>query len=146
MEDYIEEIKRKDSVSFIAKKEKVITGFVISRLITTEYYHSKNSHKKTISEIEIYNLAVDKNCQREGIGTSLIQKIIEAGIKNNAACIWLEVRASNSAAISLYKKNQFEEICQRKNFYRYPQEDALVMKLEIFKGFKSLQKTAETET
>lgn len=147
-QDYFEEIRREDSLSFTAKKEKAIIGFTVSRLITTKintnnkynYILEKDPEPKLESEIEIYNLAVDKNHRKEGIGSLLIQKIIQMGVKNRITSIWLEVRTSNSAAISFYKKNKFEENHRRKNFYRHPQEDALVMKLDIFNAVKNLQK------
>jgi len=41
--------------------------------------------------------------------------------------ISLEVRESNFAAIALYQSLGFEEMGRRKNFYRRPQEDALIM-------------------
>jgi ribosomal-protein-alanine N-acetyltransferase len=44
---------------------------------------------------------------------------------------WLEVRASNSAARSLYEKLGFEVLGVRKNYYERPREDALVMGLTL---------------
>ena len=40
----------------------------------------------------------------------------------------LEVRASNASARSLYEKLGFEQIGCRKNYYRNPKEDALILK------------------
>ena len=42
----------------------------------------------------------------------------------------LEVRASNVPAISLYEKLGFYEVGRRKNYYRNPREDALIMRKE----------------
>ena len=45
-------------------------------------------------------------------------------------CLTLEVRASNVPAISLYEKLGFAEVGRRKNYYRNPREDALIMRKE----------------
>lgn len=142
-QDYFEEIRRTDSVSFVAKKDKILVGFIISRLITTGFNKNNNpinnfnSKSESGSEIEIYNLAVDKIHRKKGIGRLLIQKIIQVGIRSRTTSIWLEVRASNSTAVSFYKENNFKEVYRRKNFYSHPQEDALVMKLDFFEEEKS---------
>lgn len=136
-QDYFEEIHRADSVAYSAKKNNSTVGFIVSRLITINLSNGYNQSRnilpsKTETEIEIFNLAIDKKYQKEGIGTLLIQKVIQTGVKHGTTSIWLEVRASNSAAIALYEKNKFRETYQRKNFYNHPQEDALVMKLDIY--------------
>ena len=50
-----------------------------------------------------------------------------AGIK----AVYLEVRKSNEAAISLYNKNGFRQVGTRKSYYESPNEDALVMAVEL---------------
>ena len=42
--------------------------------------------------------------------------------------IFLEVRAGNAAAIALYTACEFRELDRRKNYYRDPEEDAVIMK------------------
>ena len=83
------------------------------------------------NEFHILNLAVDSANQNKGLGTYLISKTIydfrEKGIKT---CL-LEVRPSNDAAYSLYKKLGFKTIAIRKRYYQDNLEDALVMTLEL---------------
>lgn len=132
--DYFDEIYKEKSVFLVAKSGQSIKGFVLARLITFStngHIQIKEANNKSESEFEIYNLGVDSNCRRKGIGTHLLQKIIQIGIEKKVNSIWLEVRSLNSGAISLYKKNGFTEIYRRKNFYKLPTEDALVMKLEL---------------
>lgn len=76
---------------------------------------------------EIYNFVVDEKYQRQGIGTELLNEII---LINNAYDINLEVRANNTKAINFYKKNGFEQISIRKNYYSNG-EDGLVLKKVI---------------
>jgi ribosomal-protein-alanine N-acetyltransferase len=45
-------------------------------------------------------------------------------------CLVLEVRASNDPAIKLYEKLEFAQIGRRKNYYRNPKEDAIIMRKE----------------
>ena len=51
--------------------------------------------------------------------------------ENNISVVNLEVRPSNTSAISLYTKYDFKEIGRRRNFYTKPTEDALLMQREI---------------
>lgn len=141
--DYFEEIRRKDSISFTAKKDKKIIGFVVSRLITSNNhfsYKQGRNNSESESEIEIYNIAVEGTSRKEGIGTLLIKKVIQAGIRSHIESIWLEVRASNSEAVEFYKKNRFRQMYRRKNFYNHPTEDGLVMKLDTYSDFKNPEK------
>lgn len=74
--------------------------------------------------IDIINIAVDKNYQHEGIGSKLLEYVINL----NKRTI-LEVRSSNTNAISLYSKYNFKNINIRKNYYG--NEDAIVMERSI---------------
>ena len=49
-------------------------------------------------------------------------------INYNEYTILLEVRESNNIAINLYKKFNFREICIRENYYKFPVENAIIMK------------------
>ena len=81
--------------------------------------------EKHIDFIDIINIAVDKNYQREGIGSKLLDNIIN---KYNLR-ILLEVRESNTSAIKLYEKFNFKEINRRHKYYG--NEDAIVMERSI---------------
>ena len=149
--DYENEIKREDTLSFVAKSKEITAGFIVSRLIMQNFppnyqqktkMHDENSQSETETkirieiEIEIYNIAIEKSFRKKGIGTLLIEKIVQKSLRHNPSLIsiWLEVRASNSSAVSFYQKNGFEAVYLRKNFYRYPQEDAIVMRKVIADG------------
>jgi len=82
-------------------------------------------------EANITNIAVLAKARRQKIGSRLIKKLISALNEKGAELIFLEVRKSNQAAISLYQKFNFEIAGERKNFYREPCEDAYIMKLTI---------------
>ena len=56
--------------------------------------------------------------------------MVEALKTKGSHCLTLEVRASNGPAIALYEKLGFSEIGRRKNYYRNPREDALILRKE----------------
>ena len=78
----------------------------------------------SIDVYEILAIATVEEYRNKGIAQKLLDKI---KIKD----IFLEVRESNQVAISFYKKNKFKEISVRKNYYSEPNENAIIMKLEV---------------
>ncbi len=77
-------------------------------------------------EGHITNIAVAKNYRRCGIAKALISHFIEIAKRDNLEFMTLEVRASNTPAISLYKSFGFLDVGVRKNYY-YNKEDALLL-------------------
>jgi [ribosomal protein S18]-alanine N-acetyltransferase len=80
---------------------------------------------------EIYNIAVEANHARSGIGRQLMSAAIEASRQKGARKVVLEVRKSNSPAINFYFGFRFRIAGERKNYYSNPLEDAFVMEFEI---------------
>jgi len=79
---------------------------------------------------DMMNVAVHPDWRRKGIGEQLIVSLEEALRKRESTCLTLEVRASNEPAKALYQKLGFQEVGRRKNYYRNPKEDALIMRKE----------------
>src|SRR6476660_3746164 len=75
---------------------------------------------------EILNLAVDPPCRRQGIAQALLQAGLAALQRRGTEEVYLEVRASNDAARSLYGQADFVPVGRRRGYYRNPVEDALV--------------------
>ncbi len=78
-------------------------------------------------EGEITNVAVHPEYRKCGIGDQIIEAVSVDAKESGLAQIFLEVRASNMAAQRLYEKHGFVSQGIRKNFYREPKEDAIVM-------------------
>jgi ribosomal-protein-alanine N-acetyltransferase len=78
-------------------------------------------------EGQITNIAVAPDKRRCGYGRAIVDALIRDAEARNLEQIALEVRASNEAAIALYKSLGFFEAGRRKHFYKNPAEDALVM-------------------
>ena len=83
-----------------------------------------------VGETDMMNVAVHPEYRRQGVAEKLILALIE-GLKGmESHCLTLEVRASNAPAIGLYEKLGFRQIGLRKNYYRNPREDALILRKE----------------
>ncbi len=74
-------------------------------------------------DLEILNLAVDPDHRRQGVAGILVRKLLQ----RIARPVFLEVRAGNRPALSLYKKLGFTETGLRRSYYRNPIEDAVII-------------------
>ena len=82
---------------------------------------------RVIDEVEILTVAVDSAYRRQGIGYELLR---HTSALTQAKIMHLEVRATNTPAIALYRKLGFEDVGRRKAYYR-DGEDAIVMRALI---------------
>ena len=79
-------------------------------------------------DAELLNVAVEPESRGKGFAGQMLDAVlIELGARGVRAA-FLEVRESNRAARGLYESRGFREIGRRKNYYRRPVEDALVMR------------------
>ena len=83
-----------------------------------------------LGESDMMNVAVDGAYRRQGVGKMLIEALVEHLKARESHCLTLEVRASNTPARNLYASLGFSEIGRRKNYYRNPREDALILRKE----------------
>ena len=83
-----------------------------------------------LGETDMMNIAIHPDYRKQGIATELINALIEALNERSSHSLMLEVRASNEPAKSLYLKMGFEVVGIRKNYYRNPREDALILRKE----------------
>lgn len=87
-----------------------------------------------LDEGEIGNLAVASGARKQGIGARLLEGAIAAVRKSDVDTLYLEVRDSNAAARALYASRGFVEVGRRREYYRRPKEDALVLRLDLASG------------
>jgi len=95
----------------VAVAEGRVTGFLASRRVAPD-------------EREILNVAVDPAQRRKGIALALVLDELARG----PGRWFLEVRASNEAAIRLYETAGFERCGSRPGYYQEPAEEAIVMR------------------
>jgi ribosomal-protein-alanine acetyltransferase len=80
-------------------------------------------------EAEILDLAVRLHDRRQGLASFLLQSFLQHFSQSSVGAIFLEVRESNAPAIALYNKFGFQITGRRPNYYRNPDEAALLMNL-----------------
>ena len=78
-------------------------------------------------DAHVTSVAVDPQHHRLGIGTTLMQELIELSAARVSGSITLEVRVSNESAIALYEQLGFESAGVRPNYYADTKEDAVIM-------------------
>lgn len=79
-------------------------------------------------EGEILNLAVAPERRRSGLGGGLLEAGLVALAGRGVEDVFLEVRASNEAAIAMYLAHGFRPMGRRREYYRKPVEDAMVLR------------------
>lgn len=84
-------------------------------------------------EAHILNVCVDPRCQSRGYGRRLLRALVQLARQLGALRVFLEVRPSNTPAVTLYESEGFNEIGRRPRYYPAAngREDALVMAMEL---------------
>ena len=89
------------------------------------------TYSVVVDEMQIANIATHPDFRRLGIAKMLLSSLFEEAKNGNICVITLEVRHTNTPAICLYKKCGFSEVGKRKNYYKNPVEDAILMNLAL---------------
>ena len=84
-----------------------------------------------LDETDMMNVAVHPEHRRKGIAEALVKALVADLQEIGSHALTLEVRASNDGAIALYQKLGFDQVGRRRNYYRNPREDALILRLEF---------------
>jgi ribosomal-protein-alanine N-acetyltransferase len=85
-------------------------------------------------EAHLGNLAVHPTERRSGVGQRLLDDLLQTARGSGISKITLEVRKSNENARKFYFRNDFIDVAMRKNYYRNPHEDAIVMLRSLREG------------
>ena len=110
------ELDNRWALWLVAVEEERVAGYIGSQT--------------SIDETDVMNVAVHPDFRRRGIAKSLIIRLVEELKTRGSHALMLEVRASNAPAIALYEKLGFSQVGCRKNYYRNPKEDALILRKE----------------
>jgi ribosomal-protein-alanine N-acetyltransferase len=121
---YVRELQNPDvSFLYVLRLDGHIAGFCSFWLV--------------LDEVHINNLAVLREYQGQGLGTALLQHVLEAGAGRGAERATLEVRRSNAQARRLYERLGFRVAATRPNYYINPPEDALILWRGVFNESRS---------
>ncbi len=112
-DDFADLIDRDDMGCVVAEQDGEIAGCVV--------YHD------ILGDVDITNVQVKEAFRGRGIGRELMKAAIERARDIGGREFTLEVRAGNTAAISLYESLGFKTEGVRKDFYTGPVEDAVIM-------------------
>ena len=96
-----------------------LTGFAVASWLRHE------------AAAEVEGLMVERGHRRQGIGTALIGACMAWAAGTGASAIRLEVRASNVAALALYRRLGFSTAGVRRAYYSAPVEDALLLQAPL---------------
>jgi ribosomal-protein-alanine N-acetyltransferase len=83
-----------------------------------------------VDEVHLLNITVAPAWQGQGLGTHLLETLCAWSRQRQAQWLWLEVRASNARALSVYQRFGFKRVGERKAYYPLApgkREDAVVM-------------------
>ena len=112
----VSELTNPLSVWLVAEIDGALAGYIGSQSV--------------LGESDVMNIAVSPDYRRQGIGEKLVLALVEELKKHGNHCLSLEVRPSNTPALSMYEKLGFAEVGRRPNYYRNPKEDALILRKE----------------
>ena len=101
------------SLWLVAEQDGAVCGYVGSQTV--------------LDETDMMNIAVRPDCRRHGIAAALIDELIVRLKERGSHILRLEVRVSNAPAIALYDSLGFTQLGLRKNYYRNPKENALIL-------------------
>ena len=112
-EAFIDGLVDADHVFLVVEIERQVAGY--------------GSYYIEMGEGRLTNIAITPEFRRKSVAKKLLEHIL--GVVKKARCkyIFLDVRPTNEAAISLYSSYGFYEAYRRPEYYSDPTEDALVM-------------------
>lgn len=111
------ELVKHISHSFVALYEDKVIGFIGMWII--------------VDEAQINTIVTDPNYRNTGVGTTLLNHVINYCKDLNVSSISLEVRQSNEIAKKLYMNKGFFIEGERKNYYSNNGETALLMRVNL---------------
>lgn len=107
------ELENHQAVVYVAEIDGVLAGYAGLRFVVDEAY--------------VTNIAVYPQYRHKGVGRALIEAQKRLCTRRGFSMLTLEVRESNATAIGLYTQEGFTVEGRRKDFYKAPKEDALIM-------------------
>ena len=113
-----EKILEQRSLSFVIILNSKIVGFCIAN--------------KVLDECHLPNISVREAMRRQGAGNFMLDILKKRMSLSGITTILLEVRRSNKAAQDFYRRNGFQELSIRKDYYQTNngREDAIIMCLK----------------
>jgi len=80
---------------------------------------------------QVMTIGVAPTLQRQGIGTLLLEALVDRSRQLGASAVLLEVRVDNAPAMALYERFGFTILSRRRRYYQPEDADAWTMRLEL---------------
>jgi ribosomal-protein-alanine N-acetyltransferase len=109
---FVLELSKPSGICLAAVRDERIVGYLVCSRYDTVWH--------------VMNVAVDERLLRQGIATTLLDRLFERADAPGAQYT-LEVRLSNGPAIALYERFGFHSAGLRRGYYHDNKEDALIM-------------------
>lgn len=106
------EIQAPYGCQFVAELHSGIAGWCCCRRIAPE--------------AELLKISVKKACRRQGVASSLLDRLIKELRRQKVETLFLEVRAANREAKSFYQQHGFSQVGVRRGYYASPPDNALI--------------------
>jgi ribosomal-protein-alanine N-acetyltransferase len=107
-------LRRRNTRLWVAESAGDIVGYAVVWIVA--------------DQAELGNLAVASGWRRKGLGTRLLERVLEEMQSSGVRELFLEVRVSNVDAQRLYGQHAFRQVGRRVGYYSSPKEDALVLR------------------
>jgi len=111
------ELSSKKNIYLICKLGEKIVGYLNASVV--------------LDEAELNRIAVSPLHRRNGIANFLMDSLLRQLESSECTRLMLEVRSQNKGALALYDKCGFKTDTVRKNYYKNPSDDAILMSLEL---------------
>ena len=116
-EDFLCCLRQRNCIGMVAELDNHVVGFMIYEL-----------HK---TKLHILNFAVAPTHRRSGVGSQMIEKLINKLSQQRRQEIVLEVRETNLAAQLFFQAQEFRALCVLRNHYEDSSEDAYLMQFRL---------------
>ena len=112
-EDFVRCLRQRNCIGMVAEYDNRVAGFMIYELHRTR--------------IHVINFAVARQCQRQGVGSQMIAKLIAKLSPQRRSRVVLEVRETNLGAQLFFRENGFRAVSVLHAYYQDTPEDAYLM-------------------
>ncbi len=126
-DEFIRALRQRNCIGMVAELNEIVVGFMIYEL-----------HK---NRLHILNFAVNQDYRRDGVGRSMVEKLVSKLSYQRRSRILLEVRETNLPAQLFFKNVGFQAVSVLRDFYEDTTEDAYVMQLRHQAGEESIETT-----
>jgi ribosomal-protein-alanine N-acetyltransferase len=117
-EDFLTCLRQRNCIGMVAERQERIVGFMIYELLK--------------SQLHVLNFAVAPWARRQGVGSQMVEKLVNKLSQQRRQEISLEVRETNLAAQLFFKHQGLAANSVLRGHYEDTDEDAYVMKFQLF--------------